>query len=332
MIKFKYFCATKNISRSPLYLLVIVLPIAHYIVVYNLPKQLHSGLEYVFIALWLIVFCLLTFDIFYKGFDEYDIDFEIEKIEEQRRLNITNRSKLPRFKENYLETLKKARRLITPLRKFVFILNPKEMLVNSNKNVDGIFSILMLAFLLCQHTFNYASAFGVITYVLIAGFYFLLFVKLLASGLLEGEFKGLYLSPNKKFGFILSSFLLCYWSKNTYVRTYGNEIIGSFFEKKQYETQYYVYISSTNDDKKIYKLPADLSINIDIRPRAGDKFLLELIPFMTKEIILKNVYWPNGGHLTFDGEDRQLEMYKKKILYDYNGNDWEVELRPEKVK
>lgn len=69
------------------------------------------------------------------------------------------------------------------------------------------------------------------------------------------------------------------------INNYGNEVIGSFFEKREYKTQYWVYLQPDNANTKNYRVKAEIE-------RAQEDDLLRYY--------LNRVFWDNGGYSYFD--------------------------------
>lgn len=67
----------------------------------------------------------------------------------------------------------------------------------------------------------------------------------------------------------------------TYKNYFGNNTIGSWLEKPEHSTQYWVYVQLDNVESKNYRVKAD------IERSEGNYFM-------------NTVYWPNGGHSNFD--------------------------------
>lgn len=76
-----------------------------------------------------------------------------------------------------------------------------------------------------------------------------------------------------------------------FIGYFGNNEIGSFFEKSSYTAQYWVYLQPENTQSKNYRLKADIHHYVepgDEDYSGGDRYVLE------------KVYWENGGHSDFD--------------------------------
>lgn len=110
---------------------------------------------------------------------------------------------------------------------------------------------------------------------------------------------------------------------------FGNEEIGSFFEKSTYTTQYWVYLQPENTQVKNYRVKADIYHYIesadDEYNGGGDFYLLE------------KVYWENGGFSIFEDCDlTEIALNRnKKTNYvgcrDNDDNNYKIRLET-KVK
>lgn len=137
-------------------------------------------------------------------------------------------------------------------------------------------------------------------------------------------------------GHLILAYLLFAWAKNSISRNYGEERLGSFFEKPEYKTQYYVLIFPDNSISKNYKLVADIEVSSEIDSYEDDDgsgigvFAYPITRSYSHRLInIDKVYLPNGGYLTFD--DCELEKNAKAYCTDQDGRQWTIELTPEKV-
>ncbi|WP_336775310.1 hypothetical protein [Paenibacillus sp. MMO-58] len=88
------------------------------------------------------------------------------------------------------------------------------------------------------------------------------------------------------------------------IKRHGYEM-GHFFEKQNYERQFYVYVTEDLDTAKSYRLTAD------IRKNEFGYFFLK-------------AYWPNGGTLSFGDP---VKFYgRTSFPVDDNDKEWRIEL------
>lgn len=81
------------------------------------------------------------------------------------------------------------------------------------------------------------------------------------------------------------------------IGSYGNEQIGSFFEKSEYTTQYWVYLQPENTAVKSYRVKGD------IRRIEGSGGSGEGDYGYPATYRLERIYWDNGGYTYFDDCD-----------------------------
>lgn len=113
--------------------------------------------------------------------------------------------------------------------------------------------------------------------------------------------------------------LIALWViKGQTIDYWGNGIIGSFFEKDNYTTQYWVYLQPNSDISKNYRIIGD--INRDCDSNNCDHSLMM-------------VYWPNRGTSEFDDCDLQYSIKNnlQQRCTDNDGQNYEIKLG-EKVK
>lgn len=126
------------------------------------------------------------------------------------------------------------------------------------------------------------------------------------------------------FGFLF--FMVGSGLRYTIADAFGEERIGSFFEKREYTTAYYVNVFPTQNAAKNYRLPADIHVHYE--QLGGDE------PTPEKRCIhVERIHFPNGGVVRFadDGDTEPAAFGEKTALTDYHGKEWYVELVDEKV-
>lgn len=95
-----------------------------------------------------------------------------------------------------------------------------------------------------------------------------------------------------------------------FIGHFGNEEIGSFFEKSTYTTQYWIYLQPENTQLKNYRVKGDVYHYIEPANDdygGGDIYLLE------------KVYWDNGGFSIFDDCDLTKITFDKSKKVNYVG-------------
>ena len=137
------------------------------------------------------------------------------------------------------------------------------------------------------------------------------------------------LFPPRLLGFAVLFYVLGSCLRYTIADAFGEERIGSFFEKKAYTTEYYVNLFPKEDHAKNYRLPADIQVYHEEQDGDG-----EVASNSKKCIRLKRVYFPGGSFINFTdyGTADDLAFGRKILEIDDTNKDWYVELVDEKVK
>ena len=207
---------------------------------------------------------------------------------------------------------------------------------NRNKTFDEITSqenlgnYLQLFFLLMFTGIDVYGSFGIWVKI---GLYIIAMISIITVMIKEWTLKK-ELITGVIIGHIFLGYFLYSWTKNTYVRHYGNEIIGSYWAKPNFRTKYMVKLSKSSDSQKVYVLPAIVHVFSETYESdypQEDRWGLEYYESYTEEyIILEKVFFNNGGYLTFD--DCNLEFGEKIYCWDQDEGKWYIELTEEKVE
>lgn len=96
---------------------------------------------------------------------------------------------------------------------------------------------------------------------------------------------------------------------NPLIGRFGNEQIGSFFEKDNYETKYYINLFTEKKLSKNYRLIADIEKNTECIKLGRDESECNRIYYVRK------IYWENGGYFTFDSNECLIESEEKFLCY-----------------
>lgn len=113
---------------------------------------------------------------------------------------------------------------------------------------------------------------------------------------------------------------------------YGNEVIGSFFERSDYTTQYWVYLQANITSTKNYRVKGDIErVSMDDGSENGDGSY----EGGSDDYYLRKVYWDNGGYTEFDDDcDLYGAISTPKgyaTCFDNDSNNYQIRLG-EKVK
>lgn len=116
------------------------------------------------------------------------------------------------------------------------------------------------------------------------------------------------------------------------MKHYGNEILGSFLEKPEYRTQYFVNVFRDTNDSLNYRLIADLHVfseHSEGYPEE-DRFGREYTPTYSERMIqLERIYFPDSTVIEF--EETFLKYRRKVYCIDERGRSWYVELTNQKA-
>lgn len=191
--------------------------------------------------------------------------------------------------------------------------------ITTNENIGAYFKLILLL------SFTRLDSFGsggpivylVITLcLLLFCFFIILREAIVAKTLINGVI----------IGHIVFGYFLYNWSKNTYVRNYGNEIIGSFWEKPEYRAKYLVRVSRSDDFTNAYTLQAQVHVSTVLEESdypQDDAFGNEYFEsYSRKYIIIEKVFWPNGGVSKFDFCD----IGESNYCIDQNDNWWYIRI------
>lgn len=289
------------------------------------PSSLRSYVEIIFMFIYLAIILNITFYFFFKTFEFKNLNYQIQKLEEQKEETIKYKGifgnedlliSLIRLKED--DSIKNANF-------FIHVLKSKKEHSEDSNFERGTFLLFIL--LIGQHSFDHFLPLGPGLIMLIVT---LSIVYIIGISLLKMITKR-SVDPSSIFVYIMILYFFFFIGKETYSRNFGDEEMFSYFEKSKYTTQYYVNISSSKDDGKNYRLPADINVYFEI---GGDGFGI-LFDFITgshdKRVIdIDKVYFPDGRYLNF--KNCSFADSFESICTDQFGIDWNIELTESKVE
>ncbi len=278
------------------------------------------------IALFVVYLLLIIWSVIYlfvKTYYSSDIIFEIKKLEQEKTQPTNN------FSKDYkLISLKSAYEKIKEDRgSLLHIIKTKEDFTKDS-NIINIIAVLVILYF-GQNSINYFKVLGPIIFLVLILILIILCLLFLIQEINE---KKRLLTPIT-FGISFFIYLIYCIGEETYIRNFGNEIIGSYFEKPEYYAQYYVNLFPEVNSIKNYRLPADVHVfSITEEGETYEEYRgMEHTEIYTiKYLSLKKIYWPNGGYLVFD--ESHLIMGEKVKCVDQDGKEWFIELTNEKVK
>lgn len=170
-----------------------------------------------------------------------------------------------------------------------------------------------------QFSFDTLEIYGLVVFLALTSSYIILSLAVILY-----DFKKTKTWTTSILGHLILVGCLLIWSKNTYTRINGDEVIGSFFEKSEYRTQYYAILTPETNSSKNYKLKADIWVfNETSQDYEGRSYTY-------KVIMVEKVYFKNGGYVYFD--DCQVDLNKKEYCIDQNSRGWYIQLTNTKVE
>lgn len=191
--------------------------------------------------------------------------------------------------------------------------------ITTNDHIGAYFKIILLLSITRLDSFGDIGTIGYITMTL--SLLVFCFFVVAREGILARTFVNGVIIGHLVFGYFLFN-----WSKNTYVRSYGNEIIGSFWEKPNYRTKYLLKVSESSDFSNAYTLQANVRVSTILEESnypQEDVFGNEYFEsYSNKYIIIEKVYWPNGGFLEFEDCNLQESDYCR----DKDGKYWHLKI------
>ncbi len=296
-----------------------------------IPHNNRHAVEIILTLIYILLFLWTTFYLLFKSLSKWETENEIEELEEERK---ESPRRFETFgKENLLLYYKTVQEKFSHNTRFIHILKKKEKL--TDKSNIGNYFIILLIFFSSQFSYDYLKPIGSIIFISLASVCILFCIRIIVW---EGFGRKNFISPII-IGHALCIYLLFSWGKNSYIRGYGNEVIGSYFEKPEYRTRYYVNIAPVDERNILEKPKTYLHLQAEIyvfseaeEGETSDGYFTSehTSSNLSKYIIVEKVFSANGGALTFS--DCQAEIGEKLLCRDTSGNLWHIELTKEKVK
>jgi hypothetical protein len=271
--------------------------------------------------IYTVFYFLAFFNLLFKTYKEYDIKSEIISLEQQKNIYTTS------FKFNEkLSLLYDSYEQIRGKGKYFYLLKTKQELAEYPDVENYFFIIVLLS--VGQYSFDFYKPISLIFYFIFYFTFFCFCLRMLYWFTIE--------SKEKISSFILAYIFVIYVlfgiGKKSIIRNYGNEIIGSYFEKAEYRTKYYVNIFPYNEGVNNYRLPADIHVYTETEEsdtyedRYGQEYTES---YSTKYIVLEKVFRPDGNILEFN--ECNLTIGEQITCIDQYENEWVIELTDMKV-
>ena len=218
------------------------------------------------------------------------------------------------YSEEFVSILKRISNQKKKSESFYF-LKPKEEITDSSN--FGNYLMILITLLLSSDGIKYYEPISIYIY-----FFFILICIIYCISIIIWDIRKNKLKKIITLLHIITIYLLFIFAKPIYVKSYGDKILGSYFEQYDYRTKYYVIVFSKG---KAFKLPADIHVyHQDISSYSyGDYEIM-------KWIFLERLYLPDGKYVDF--HDCDLKMYEYKNWDDQNGKSWRIMLTEMKVE
>lgn len=321
----KYTISKYYLNPKYLYVATVLVFIVNFIISKFINEDAKQPFEVALMCFYFILFLWSCFDFFVQTYDSDDIADIIKELEEEKANTLKYDDVYE--KEDKIVFYNELHKLINDKDLYIHSLKTKTEFTSIDNSIN--YFIIFVILLIGQHSFDYLNPLGPLIILGLLSVIILFCVYILIMEFLK--FKGIVL--NIILGHIFLIYAFFSWGKNSYIRNFGDEIIGSYFEKSEYTTKYYVNVFENEDRAKNYRLPAEIHIYIetDSEDVEDDRFgYSSSRSYSEKHIVLKKIFWPNGGFSYFD--DCDLELEHKILCTDQNDNELYIELTNQKVK
>ena len=288
------------------------------------PSEVKNYLEIGLSFLYPCLFACVTFYLFFTTYDKSKIEKYIEYLEnereEKRKINLrfVNEAQLLEYEKIRLE--------VSRSHSYVHCFRSKKEITGAWSLVYYILIVAMLFF--SQNCFEHIQPLGPIIY------FALIFISILVCILVP--YWELFHLKNFKWSvsiWILAIYILLALAKSFYIKNYGDEVLGSYFERPEYRTKYFVNLVAEDGDRTQLKLPAIIYVHSESEEveSGEDRFgQIHSKFYDSKFIELEIVYLANGDSLKFD--DCLLEIEGELQCMDETGTAWYIQLTSEKVQ
>lgn len=244
----KYKISKYYLNPKSLHIALVLVLIAHFSIPQFLSLDFKQPFEIGLMCIYIVLFIWSCFYFFVQTYDSDDIDEIIKELEVEKANTL-------KYNDDYEKEDK-----IVFYNELHNLIKDNDFYIHALKNrfeytsMENIMNYLLIFFILFigQNSFNYLNPIGPIILIVLLTSLILFFLFILIW-----EFSRIKaLVSNIIFGHVFFIYVFFSWDKNCYVRNFGDEIIGSYFEKSEYITKYYVNVFENQDRAKNYRLPA----------------------------------------------------------------------------
>lgn len=283
-----------------------------------LPKvQIWLAFLYLILLVWSIIHAL------FEPMDKDEFDRHIRIIEE---CNSTTKGTIQGRRYNFIRKARELRTRIFINEEYLHVPRTCEYLT-SQSSIRNYALIIFILFA-SQFSFDHIKPGGPTIFLLIS----LVTILYCLFMIFRNKEIGNKLISVTTFGFMFLAHLSYTFGKHSYTRNYGNEVIGSYFEKPNYRTKYYVNVFQKKDNDKNYRLPALIHVFLDTEyDNNNDNYfgIDQEQSSTSKNIALEEIILPNGDKKHFS--ECQLEMWDKVYCTDQDNQGWYLELTNIKI-
>ena len=114
---------------------------------------------------------------------------------------------------------------------------------------------------------------------------------------------------------VVISIVAIYGILHPLIGRFGNDQVGSFFERDNYESKYYVNVFINEKNAKNYRLGADIEKIKECIPVGRDE------SECTSTYFVRQIYWLNGGFFTFDENECIIDSVQKHLCFPDQQNE-----------
>ena len=313
MTEVKFISSNYYIPLRTLYWIIgFVIPADLFLFKY-LPENIKLFIGITLMFLYIFLFVAFTFYLFYKSYEDW------EKEDNKKEYKTTKENEIS------LEIAKFRFRDATTIKNKYFYISKSTFEITQMDNI-GLYLLGLLILIVGQYSFDFLKPVGPIIFISIIICCFLYCLKIILWDKKKNSISAVAISH------IVLIYVLYGIGKNTYIRSYGNQIIGSYFEKPEYRTKYYIKVSKDDAFNKFHLLPAEIHVfsSTEEGETTEDRYGLEHIElFSKKRIVIEKAYWPKGGYLKLS--DCEIEVGDISNCYDQDENEWYIELTNQKI-
>jgi hypothetical protein len=316
--KSKYF-----IQPLPTIVGSVVLLIFQIFLISYIPIGVREYIEILFAFLYVCLYFSFTFYLFLTTHSRLEIVRYIDNLETEKE---SKRDGLFAFRdEEKLNEYYEIREELLTSSEYAHCFRTKKEIID----LFPSYYMLIVAMLFCgQNCFSLIQPTGSIVY------FILIFLTIILCILLP--YWELFKLKNFQWSLVIylgGCYILLALAKSFYTDNYGSDVLGSYFEKNEYRTKYYVKMIPEEGGRSPQKVIAEIYVHTESNEDelGEDRFGQEHSRiYDSKFIELERVYLNGGQVLTFD--HCALELSDEVLCRDETGANWYIELTTEKVQ